>query len=77
MSDFFKFGFVSRGRLGSPNSANDRSVRPCSRLVETLDGQDTDSGKFSKVKADPDCQFDPERTRPRYTGQDIATMIAA
>jgi hypothetical protein len=22
-------------------------------------------------------QFDPERTRPRYTGQDIATMIAA
>jgi hypothetical protein len=33
--------------------------------------------KFSKVKADPDCQFDPERTRPRYTGQEIATMIAA
>ena len=23
------------------------------------------------------CQFDLERTRPRYTGQDIATMIAA
>ena len=23
------------------------------------------------------CQFALERTRPRYTGQDIATMIAA
>jgi hypothetical protein len=39
--------------------------------------QDADSGKFLKVKTDPDCQFDPERTRPRYTGQDIATMITA
>jgi hypothetical protein len=45
--------------------------------VETLDGQKTDSGKFSKLKAYPDCPFDPERTRFRYTGQDIATMIAA
>ena len=71
-----RFARDSSRRWDSKANENALWIRP---YAVPGDGRDLFNGQvrnfFDETAAT--CQFDLERTRPRYTGQDTATMITA